>query len=82
MLYCMILPIEIKKEEFMVVVFIELHRDFDRLPIEDLLKPLPESFVPLYVDYNQPIIKVYCLCNSQNDFVNMMGRTGYKTKLI
>ena len=78
----MILPIEIKKEEFMAVVFIEVHRDFDRLPIEDLLKPLPESFVPLYVDYNQPIIKVYCLCNNQNDVVNTMGRTGYKAKLI
>lgn len=78
----MILPIEMKRGEFMVLVFIEINRDFDRIPIEDLIKPLPDSFVPLYVDYSQHIIKVYCLCNCQNDFVNNMGRTGYKAKLI
>ena len=78
----MISPIELQKGEFMAVVFIEVNKGSEPIQIEDLLKPLPNSFVPLYVDYSQPVIKVYCLCNNENDFVNNMGRTGYKAKLV
>lgn len=78
----MIVPIKMKPEEFLVVVQIEVSHDYKSIPVEELVRPFPESFVPLYYKVTEPIVKVYCLCNNQNDFINLMGRTGFKATLL
>lgn len=76
------LPIKLKSNELMVLVTIEISPDLEKVPVGDLLRPLPRSFYPIFVAYEGVYVKVYCVCTNHDDLIHTQAKTGYKTKMI
>ncbi|MDR2222876.1 MAG: hypothetical protein LBE34_09045 [Flavobacteriaceae bacterium] len=76
------LPIELKANEFVVLVTIDIDPKYKLVDLESFYQTLPKSFKPIFKKVVHSTLRIYCVTNSENDFMFCLRQTGYKTSLL
>lgn len=76
------LPIELKSNEFVVLVTVDIDPKYKITDMESFYHTLPKSFKPIFKKKVNSSLRVYCVCNNEDDFMFCLRQTGYKTSLL
>lgn len=76
------LPIELKGNEFVVLVTVEIDHKYAVTNLEEFYGILPKSFKPIFKKAEGSTIRIYCVCDKEDDFMFCLRQTGYKTTLL
>lgn len=78
------LPIELKSNEFVVLVSIDVDPNYsiNDKNMDAFYLSLPKSFKPIFKKLVNSTIRLYCVCNNEDDFTFCLRQTGYKTTLL
>ncbi|MEC4113898.1 hypothetical protein [Myroides pelagicus] len=76
------LPIELKESEFVVLVTVDIDPKYKMSNADQFYNTLPKSFKPIFKKAVGSTLRVYCVCNNEDDFMFCLRQTGYKTTLL
>ncbi len=76
------LPIELKNNEFVVLVTIDYDPKYEVKGMDIFFASLPKSFKPIFQKKVNSVIKVYCVSDNEEDLMFCLRQTGYKTTLL
>lgn len=76
------LPIELKANEFIVLVTIDIDPKYTISNLDEFYGTLPKSFKPIFKKTVGSTLRVYCVCDNEDDFMFCLRQTGYKTTLL
>lgn len=76
------LPIELKTNEFVVLVSVDIDPKYEITDMDSFYNTLPKSFKPIFKKKVDSSLNVYCVCNNQDDFMFCLRQTGYRTTLL
>ena len=76
------LPIELKNGEFVILITIDIDPNYTVVQLDPFYKALPKSVNPIFKKLSGSILNLYCICSKEEDFMNCLRQTGYKTSLL
>lgn len=76
------LPIELKNNEFVVLVAVDVDPKYKLSKMDEFYATLPKSFKPIFKKIAGNTLNIYCVCDKQDDFMLCLRQTGYKTTLL
>ncbi|WP_121965973.1 hypothetical protein [Myroides sp. N17-2] len=76
------LPIELKNNEFVVLVAVDVDPKYKLSNMDEFYATLPKSFKPIFKKLVGSSLNIYCVSDKQDDFMFCLRQTGYKTTLL
>ncbi|MHC5202344.1 hypothetical protein [Myroides sp. LJL119] len=76
------LPIELKNNEFVILVTVDLDPKYGKTSSDQCCSALPKGIKPIFKKHDGATLRLYCVCDNEEDFMFCLRQTGFKTTLL